>query len=333
MDEFYTAVKPARRPEFPHSGIIRLMLRPVILSALAVWPLSAAVTLTQADGSIHIEIGGKPFSDFYYGPDAPKPYLHPLRSASGRIVTRRFPMENVPGESTTDKHHRGVWLGFKSVNGFNFWENEFSYNDKSAGKVVTRAIEQVKSGESAGSFRGIFAWLSPVGQAMLEEDRKMTFRDGGALRIVDVDLTLKALVDAAFADSKDGAFSVRLAEPLTEKNSGTIVNSTGGRKMAETWGKPANWVDYSGELDGEKLGVALFDHPSSFHHPARWHVRDYGLLAANPFGANAFDPQVPAAPVMLMRGQSLRLRYSIVVHPAMDAAQIERLYQQFAAEK
>jgi hypothetical protein len=309
------------------------MLRPLLLCILAVSSLSAAVTLTQTDGRIHVEIEDKPFTDFYYGPDAPKPYLHPLRSASGKIVTRRFPMENVPGESTTDKHHRGVWLGFKNVNGFNFWENEFSYNDKNAGKVVPRIIESLTSGAMAGSFRGIFDWLSPAGEAMLEEDRTMTFHDGRALRIVDVDLTLKALVNTTFADSKDGAFSVRLAEPLTEKNSGAIVNSAGGRSMAETWGKPANWVDYSGQLDGEKLGVALFDHPSSFHHPARWHVRDYGLLAVNPFGANAFDKQVPEAPVTLSRGQSLRLRYRIVVHPAMDSAQIEQLYRQFAAEK
>jgi hypothetical protein len=199
--------------------------------------------------------------------------------------------------------------------------------------VVTRRVDEVKSGPEAGSFRGIFAWLSPTGAAMLEEDRKMIFRDGGELRIVDVDLTLKALVDVMFGDSKDGAFSVRLAEPLIEKNSGTIINSEGGRKMAETWGKRANWVDYSGVLDGEKLGVALFDHPASFHHPAYWHVRDYGLLAVNPFGANAFDKQVPPAPVSLPRGQALRLRYRIVVHPAMDAAQIERLYRQFAAER
>ena len=62
--------------------------------------------------------------------------------------------------------------------------------------------------------------------------------------------------------------------------------------MKETWGKPAEWVDYSGVLDGEKLGVALFDSPESFHHPARWHVRDYGLLAINPFGSSAFDPKL-----------------------------------------
>jgi hypothetical protein len=136
-----------------------------------------------------------------------------------------------------------------------------------------------------------------------------------------------------FGDAKDGAFCVRLAEPLTEKNSGTLRNSEGGVKMAGTWGKQASWVDYSGELDGEKLGVALFDHPDSFRHPARWHVRDYGLLAVNPFGSQAFDKANPLAPAALPKGQKLRLHYRIVVHPALDAAQIERLYQAFAREK
>ena len=121
-------------------------------------------------------------------------------------------MENVPGESTTDKHHRGVWLGFKSVNGFNFWENEFSYNDKNAGKVAMRRIEEVKSGENAGSFRGIFAWLSPAGEAMLEEDRTMTFYADPEVRTFDVDLTYTAKAPLKFADTKEGFFAIRLDE-------------------------------------------------------------------------------------------------------------------------
>ena len=47
--------------------------------------------LTRTADRIHIEIDGQPFSDFYFGPDAPKPYLYPLRSASEKIVTRRLP--------------------------------------------------------------------------------------------------------------------------------------------------------------------------------------------------------------------------------------------------
>ncbi len=308
------------------------MLRLIIPAMFAVCSLHASVAVSRVNGHIHIDVDGKPFTDFYYGPDAPKPYLHPLRSASGKIVTRSFPMEIVPGESTTDQHHRGVWLGYKDVNGYDFWQNEFSYNSKIAGKVVTRTIERLRGGKESGSFRGTFAWLSPAGEPILEETRIMVFRGDSKTRIVDVDLVLKAVVDAIFGDSKDGAFSVRLAEALTEKNSGTIVNSEGGRKMAETWGKKASWVDYSGELAGEKLGVAMFEHPESFHYPSRWHVRDYGLLAINPFGSNGFDKQAPVARYVLPAGKSVRIRYRILIHGAIAASEIDKLYRQFASE-
>jgi hypothetical protein len=307
------------------------MLRRALLGIFALYSLRAEVHLSKVDGRIHVEVDGKPFTDFYYGPDAPKPYLHPLRSASGKIVTRSFPMENIPGESTTDQHHRGVWLAYKDVNGYDFWQNEFSYQNKNAGKVVTRSIDHVTSGKDSGSIRGIFAWLAPSGEAMLEEDRTMIFRGDSNLRMIDFDISLKALVDTTFGDSKDGAFSIRLAEPLTEKNSGVIVNSEGGRAMDQTWGKQASWVDCSGELNGEKIGVALFEHPSSFHHPSRWHVRDYGLLAVNPFGSNAFDKQAAVSKVTLAAGKSIRLRYRIVIHP--KTWQIGELYREFAGER
>jgi len=299
----------------------------MVLGAFAICSLAGQTAVTKEGGHIHVEVNGKPFTDFYYGPDAPKPYLHPLRCASGKIVTRSFPMENIPGESTTDQHHRGVWLAYRDVNGYDFWQNEFSYQNKNAGKVVTRSVDIIKNG-----IRGTFAWLSPSGEALLEENRTMIFRGDSTLRIIDVDINLKALVETTFGDSKDGAFSIRLAEPLTEKNSGVITNSEGGRKMDQTWGKPASWVDCSGELNGEKVGVVLFEHPTSFHHPSRWHVRDYGLLAINPFGSNAFDKQAPVSKVVLAPGKSIRLRYQIVIHPEMDASQIEKLYRTFAKE-
>jgi hypothetical protein len=306
------------------------MRRLSLFCLLATGSLSAQVNLSRSGDTVHIEIAGKPFSDFFFGPDAPKPYLHPLRSASGKIVTRRFPMEKVEGETTTDQHQRSVWLGYSSVNGFDFWKNEFSYNDPLAGKVVTVRVDHLKSGAHEGSLQGVFRWLSPAGEPILEETRNMTFREGSELRMIDVDITLKALIDTKFGDSKDGAFSVRLAEPLIEKNGGVITNSAGGRGMKETWGQQANWVDYSGELQGEKLGVALFEHPTSFHHPARWHVRDYGLLAANPFGSKAFNPNLPDATFTLPKGQSIHLKYRIVVHPQMTPQQIEALYKNFA---
>ena len=94
--------------------------------------------------------------------------------------------------------------------------------------------------------------------------------------------------------------------------------------------KPADWLDYSGTLDGEAVGIAIFDHPKSFHHPARWHARDYGLVSANPFADHAYDPSQPARNFTLDGGASVHLLYRVVVHGKMDAAGIQKLYDAWA---
>src|SRR5579863_9422345 len=107
--------------------------------------LSAQVEL-QAAGTDHIEISinGQSFSNFYVGSAYPKPFLAPLRSATGLIVTRRYPMESIEHESRDHPHHRGLWIGYGNVNGVNFWENEFKVANtdaetpKKRGRIVLR---------------------------------------------------------------------------------------------------------------------------------------------------------------------------------------------------
>ena len=42
-------------------------------------------------------------------------------------------------------------------------------------------------------------------------------------------------------------------------------------------------------MKDKTVGVAIFDHPSVYDTPTWWHVRDYGLFAANPFGKRYFE--------------------------------------------
>ena len=283
----------------------------------------AQVKLTKESDRVRVEIGGAPFGELYFGPDAPKPYFSPLRSASGKIVTRQWPMVQDLGESKDHQHHRGLWLGYIDVNGFNFWENEFSYHRANGGKMVTTSVHVHDNAVHLS-----IDWLSPTGEKVLTEDRTMTFSAGKDLRIVDFDATLTAGdKPAVFGDDKDGAFGIRMADKLTEKTgTGVILNSKGERTMKEAWGKPADWLDYSGTLDGEAVGIALFDHPDSFHHPARWHARDYGLVSANPFADHAYDPSQPVRNFKLDPNGHIHLRYRVVVHGKLDAAGIQKLY-------
>ena len=83
--------------------------------------------------------------------------------------------------------------------------------------------------------------------------------------------------------------------------------------MAAIWGKRSNWVDYTADLDGEKLGVAMFDHPQSARNPTYWHARDYGLFALNPFGRKAFDPKLEESLWKIPAGQKVNFRWGVVI--------------------
>jgi Methane oxygenase PmoA len=297
-----------------------------ILMAL---PAVAQVKITPGPEKIAIEIDGKPFGDFYIaGKDLTKPYLWPLRAPSGTYVTRMWPMEAVPEEQKmfADKvikndhqHQRGMWFAHENVNKLDFWNNEASYTTPNRGKIVLKSVGEIKSGKDRGSIAATFEWSAINGDAtpLLTESRVMTFYSDKDRRMFDVDITLTALQPVTFGDAKDGVFGIRMRPVLIEEKGGTghITNADGLAGEKQLWGKPSDWCDYSGEVDGEKVGIAILDNPENPHHPVRWHARAYGLFAANPFGLAAFTgDKSQSGAVSLQQGQSLRYRYRVIIH-------------------
>jgi hypothetical protein len=229
-------------------------------------------------------------------------------------------MENVEGESRDHPHHRGLFIGYGTVNNVNFWENEAAShtsgdNPSTKGRIILQKLEDVTSGKKSGSVTATFEWQAPARGDVLEEERTMTFYADQDVRIVDVDATFTAKVDANFADTKEGFFAIRIADSMDEKNGGLMTNSEGAQTEKNVWGKRADWVDYDGTVDGQKVGIAIFDNPQNFNHPPRWHARAYGLFAVNPFGLKDFDPNATGAGGHnLKAGESLRFRYRVIVH-------------------
>ena len=280
-----------------------------------------------AKDAISIDVDGKPFTTFHYGAESGKPYLAPLRSASGKIVTRRFPMEQAAGDSTDHVHHTGLWFSYDDVNGVKFWENDPSYTHPNMGKIVVKSAD-VKGDTLAARLE----WRDQNGKILLQEARNMTFYADPKLRIIDFEINLTAAEDVTFGDTKEGAFAIRLAESLIEKKGGKMVNAEGLSGMAQVWGQRSNWVDYSGEVEGEKLGVAIFDDPRNPRHPTYWHSRDYGLFALNPFAAKAFDPTQPESHWKLPKGQKLVFHWRVVIHPGdAESGHVADLYKDYVA--
>jgi len=315
-------------------------MKPVLWIPLLALPLGAQVHIAQHGIEyISVEIKGKPFTQFFIGPETNKPYLHPLRSASGKIVTRGYPMDDIPGESRDHPHHRGLWFSHGDVNGFDFWGNE--KRGPKFGRIVLAKIDGLSDGKDSGSIDATFDWRDPAGAVLLTEVRHMTFYGQTKTRTIDFDITLTAREKAIFGDTKEGTFALRLTSALEEPHSGApaepprtghMVDSQGREGEKQIWGKRADWADYYGVVDGEPLGIAIFDHPSNPRHPTYWHARSYGLFAANIFGLHDFEnDKSKNGSLTLAPGETLRFRYRVVIHPGdVRSAHIARLYEDYA---
>ena len=322
----------------------------LLLSFCGALPVSAQVTITQAPEQIAVEIDGKPFTVFHVGgQDLNRPYLHPLRAASGTIVNRSFPAGQLPGETTDHPHHAGLFYGHGDVNGYNYWavQNASIPPSKATatfGRIVLKNVASVKSGKTSGSVDVVLTWLKPDGKPLLTETRRMTFYAHQELRIIDFDFDFAAIEQVVFRDTKEGTFAMRMATVLEEPpakakpgalpRTGKLVNAQGGEREANVWGKRSEWVDYAGQIDGEKVGVVMMDHPGNPRHPTYWHSRGYGLHAINPFGVSDFlNDKTQNGSLTIEPGQHARFRYRVVIHPGLSPARIAELYREFAQKK
>jgi hypothetical protein len=315
-------------------------MKPVLWAVLLAAPLAAQVHIAQHGIEyISVTIKAKPFTQFFIGPETNKPYLHPLRSASGKIVTRGYPMEEIPGESHDHPHHRGLWFAHGDVNGFDFWGNET--RGGKFGRIVLAKVDGLSDGKDSGTINATFDWRDPTGKVLLSEERHMIFYSQPKTRTIDFDITLTAREKAVFGDTKEGTFALRLASALEQPGSskltqpprtGHMVDSAGRQDEKHIWGKRADWVDVYGVVEGEPLGIAMFDHPSNPRHPTYWHARGYGLFAANIFGLRDFEnDKSKDGSLTLAPGETLRFRYRVTIHPGdAQSAHISRLYEAYA---
>jgi hypothetical protein len=312
----------------------------------------AQVKITKQADRIAVDIDGKPFTALFIGSDVAKPYLYPLRAVSGTVVTRKFPLEDAPGDSRDHPQHRGLTFAHADLNGFNYWANE-PFNPGKKGKIVVKKVINAEGGSKSGTIQVLLHWLDPNGVTLMTDTRKMTFYSHPTLRTMDFDITVKAVEPVKFGDTHEGSFGVRVAafleepapayvplgkgetaRPTEPKRTGKITNSNGLETEEQVRGKRANWADYSGEYQGDKVGIAIFDHPGNPRHPTYWHTRGYGMFAANIFGVRDFEKNKSLdGSLALEPGKELRFRYRVIIHPGDTVSSgIDKLYKEYATE-
>ena len=118
---------------------------------------------------------------------------------------------------------------------------------------------------------------------------------------------------------------------------GGVGRRTGERTRAPMPGPPERWAALLDTvLWTAPVGIAVFDDPRNKYR-ACWHSREYGLMAANPFGRTAAgfpDAKGQADLVKMAKGDHLKLRYGIFLHLGdVKEGKVAEYYDRFAALK
>ena len=239
---------------------------------------------------LDFRVGQDLVTRYHIGQGVAKPYFWPLHGPRGVAMTRAWPMEKgSSGGSDDHPHQKSVWFchgdvipegidlkdKVRGVDGVDFWSET-----KGHGRMVCNKVAKKNGGVETEN-----EWQTANGVPILEEKRTIQLLDFGQTRLLIVDIDLEARYAAiTFGDTKEGSFGIRVNDLIREeKGNGKIENAEGKVGEKECWGRVSAWCDYSGTIDGQKVGIAILTDPAN-RYPSCWHSRGYGLMAANPFG-------------------------------------------------
>ncbi len=307
---------------------------------------------------VDITVGGKPFTSYIYPTTLKKPTLYPVRSASGTVLTRGWPLEPRPGERVDHPHQVGLWFTHENVNGLDFWNNSDAIPEARAlamGTILHRAVRRAESGPGEGVLEVTAEWVDAHGAALLREDTRFVFRASADMRAIDRVTTLTALGRAVtFTDAKDGLLGMRVARALEQPSTTAEVYTdasghatavpvldnagvTGHYRNSEglegdaAWGTRGRWCTLSGVDEGAPVTIAILDHPTNVGFPTYWHARGYGLFAANPLGRKVFTNGKEQLNLRLESGEAKTFRYRVLILSGPTTPeQIETYYRDFA---
>ena len=289
----------------------------------------------DATGELRVMIDGKEAIVYQCGPKNDMVHYYPVRSPSGKSMTVQ--------KTDPYPHHRSFWFadkvnlaGHRSVS---FYSALYSKTDKDDPDAPfndrIRHLEFVKeeTDQCKATVDDRLVWEMDLGKTpVLDELRQMrVVALGDGQYFLDLTFTLTA----SYGDVTFSSDWVHYAWPFIRMNKqfnvqdggGTITSSEGGVNQKETNGKPAKWMDYSCEVEGQTEGLAVFSHPDN-GYPHNWLTRDYGT-----FGPRRIDEK-SGKPFTLKKGETLQQRVGILVHRGdAKTGKVAERYQKYVADE
>ena len=241
-----------------------------------------------------------------------RPYLHPVRDASGKVVlTDDMPADHV--------WQHGIFTGFHRVNGFNYWKED-------EGRQRFVRLLDFREAADRVSWRALVELVAPDGKVVLEEENAITIHapESPDAYVIDFDLLLRAKEkDVQFGKFFVGGLSVRM--PWDKANPRQTHLNSNGLRDRKCEQQRAAWCNVERPFGNERFGIAVFDHPANPNHPPGWRADEQGLI----------NPNVSArADWTLKAGRSQQFRYQLAVYRgSATREQLAKSFESFAAEK
>jgi hypothetical protein len=320
------------------------------------------VTENKAQKRVDITIDGKPFTSYIYPDELMKPVLYPIRTATGTLVTRGWPMDPRPGERVDHPHHVGLWFNYGDVNGLDFWNNStvIAPEKKSGyGTIKHVSVNQVVATDDRAELSVTKHWQKPDATNLVREEAKYIFTDQAGQRAIEMHVKLTALKeDVSFKDNKEGLIGLRVARELEHpsdkpekftdanglatdvakmNNDGVtgVYRSSEGIEGDAVWATRAKWMNLNGKVKDEAVSVVIIDHPKNVGYPTYWHARGYGLFAANPLGQHEFSKGKETLDFKLKAGQSVVFKYKVLINVGanLSDAEVSEVFKTFSTGK
>lgn len=307
----------------------------------------------DAGKKVEVYLGGKLFTAYIYPDNMEKQSLYPIMTASGKFITRGYPLNPRPFERTDHPHHVGLWFNFGSVNGLDFWNNSFAIKPEDKPKYGTIKFRKILSENPAkGTLVTNADWVDVKDNVLLNEEATYIFEGDGATRSITRITKLTAKQEVTFEENKEGLIGLRVdrtfEEPATKpevfldangvetkvpvmNNDGVngVYHNAEGVKGGDVWSKRSPWVALRGVKEGETITIAILDNKANPNYPAWSHARGYGLFATNNLGGRVFDKNAAEVKIVLKPGETITFKHKVVIGGDLSDATLNELSKNF----
>ncbi|WP_164207031.1 PmoA family protein [[Micrococcus luteus] ATCC 49442] len=286
----------------------------------------------RLDESVTVFHGNTELLTYTYCPDtiqleSPKPYLHPLRTLGGDVVSLFRPHDHV--------WHKGIAWALPHVGSHNFWGGP-TYVQKpddepgqgtyvqleNNGRATSAPLSELTVDKNSALIAHHLDWTTQQGELLISEERRINAQvvgDGAAWALIFETTMTNVSRDAIWFGSpttkgRENAGYGGLFWRGPRSFTGGVIHSPSASGGEELRGTREEWMGFSGQHDESARWstIVMVDSTANPLHPPQWFTRNeqFACLCPSPFFSQEFE--LPA-------GETLRLRYAVVIADGMES--------------